>query len=125
MEHVPPRVRATQGHSIALEAPILKPIVEASEVPVAVHLTKPETWKLIQEDGFLRRMARTHIHFATKPVLARKNNWASCFLQLKVQQALDDGIPLHLSSNGVLLIEGPLPVKYVNQVEEFPDLSDH
>lgn len=120
MGHTPPRIRATQGHSIALETPVLQPVTQASEVPVAVHLTRRSTWDAIQQDGYLRRMARTHIHFATKPVLARTNKWADSCLQLNVQQALDDRIPLFLSSNGVLLVEGPLPVKYVTEVAEFP-----
>lgn len=120
MKHEPPRVRATQGHSITLEAPILQPVTDGAEVPVAVHLTRPATWQLIQQDGFLRRQKRTHIHFATKPALARTNKWASCYLQLDVKQALEDGVPLHLSSNGVLLTAGPLPVKYVTEVAEFP-----
>lgn len=121
MDHVPARIRATQGHSVSLQAPILQTVTEASVVPVAVHLTRPETWQLIQEDGFLRKMGRTHIHFATKPALARTNKWANCYLQLDVKQALDDGILLQLSSNGVLLVEGPLPVKYVAPVVEFPE----
>lgn len=120
MGHTPPRIRATQGHSIALETPVLQPVTQASEVPVAVHLTRRSTWDAIQQDGYLRRMARTHIHFATKPVLARTNKWADSCLQLNVQQALDDRIPLFLSSNGVLLVEGPLPVKYVTEVAKFP-----
>lgn len=122
MDHAPARIRATQGHSISLEAPILQTVTEASAVPVAVHLTRPETWQLIQEDGFLRKMGRTHIHFATKPSLARTNRWASCFLKLDVERALEDGVPLQLSSNGVLLVEGPLPVKYVAQVAQFPEV---
>lgn len=120
MDHAPPRIRATQGHSIALERPVLRPVTQLSDAPIAIHLTSSETWQAIRQDGFLRRMARTHIHFATKPVLARKNKWANAYLQLDVQQALDDGVPLYLSSNGVLLVEGPLPVKYVQEVGGFP-----
>lgn len=120
LDHHPPRMRATQGHTIQLEEPILKPITDPSEVAAAVHVTSKEIWKLIQQDGFLRKMARTHIHFATKLVLARANKWADCFLQLDVGQALADGVTLYLSTNGVLLCEGPLPVKYVKQIEAFP-----
>lgn len=120
MDNALPRIRATQGHSIALETPVLRRVNHQSEAPIAVHLTRPEAWQAIQQDGFLRRMARTHIHFATKPVLARTNKWANTYLQLNVQQALDDGVPLYLSSNEVLLVEGPLPVKYVTEGTEFP-----
>lgn len=120
LDSTPPRIRATQGHSITLEQPVLQPVTQASEAPIAVHLTRPEAWQAIQQDGFLRKMARTHIHFATEPVLARTNKWATCCLQLNVQQALDDRIPLFLSSNGVLLVEGPLPVQYITEVDSFP-----
>eukprot|EP00892_Ulva_mutabilis_P002765 jgi/Ulvmu1/1248/UM109_0046.1 len=122
--HAPPRIRATQGHSVALEAPVLRSVTQESEAPIAVHLTSPDTWQAIQQDGFLRRMARTHIHFATKPVLARKNKWANTYLRLNVQQTIDDGVPLYLSSNEVLLVEGPLPIKYVTEVAAFPASPD-
>lgn len=114
--HEPPRIRATQGHSIHLEAPILLPVTSAEDVVVAMHITSPEALKVIQEDGFLRKMGRTHVHFATSPNLGRKNTWATCFLQLRIADALSDGIPLFRSTNGVLLCEGPLPVKYVDIV---------
>ena len=120
LDHDPPRIRATQGHSFQLEEPVLTPITDPSQAAPAVHVTSKKVWEVIQQDGFLRKMARTHIHFATKPVLARTNNWADCFLQLDVAQALADGISLYMSTNGVLLCEGPLPVQYVTQIEELP-----
>ena len=120
LEHAPPRIRATQGHSFQLEEPVLTPITDPAQVAAAVHVTSKETWRVIQQDGFLRKMARTHIHFATKRVLARTNTWADCFLQLDVEQAVADGISLYMSTNGVLLCEGPLPVNYVKQIEELP-----
>jgi 2'-phosphotransferase len=121
LDHDPPRIRATQGHTVQLEEPVLTPVTDPTQVTVAVHVTSKETWKIIQQDGFLRRMARTHIHFATKPVLARANTWANCFLQLDVGQALADGVNLYLSTNAVLLCEGPLPVKYVKEIKGFEE----
>jgi RNA:NAD 2'-phosphotransferase (TPT1/KptA family) len=111
----PPRIRATQGHSVHLDAPILQPVSDAIQVPLAVHITSQEAWQSIQQDGFLRRMKRTHIHFATSAALARKNSWANCFLRLKTEQAIADGVHLYLSTNGVVLCEGPLPIKYVEE----------
>ena len=115
----PPRIRATQGHSVALDAPILRPVISVEDVADAVHVTSTEAWQLIQQDGFLRRMSRTHIHFATTRALARANRWATVCIRLRLHEALADGIPMFLSSNGVLLIEGPLPVKYLEVISDF------
>jgi 2'-phosphotransferase len=35
----PPRIRAAQGHSVALEDPVLEAVTDASAVPCAVHVT--------------------------------------------------------------------------------------
>jgi RNA:NAD 2'-phosphotransferase (TPT1/KptA family) len=118
-QRIPPAIRATQGHSVHLKSPILTHITSAQSVPEAVHVTSQATWKLIQDDGFLRRMDRTHIHFATRAALGRKNKWADCFLRLKVAEALKDGISLYLSTNGVVLCEGPLPIRFVEEVAGF------
>jgi 2'-phosphotransferase len=120
LDHDPPRIRATQGHSFQLEEPVLHRVSSPDQAPIAVHVTSSETWEAIQADGFLKKMARTHIHFATKRELARANKWADCYLQLDVEKALCDGIELYLSTNGVLLVEGPLPVSYVHRIESFP-----
>lgn len=122
--HSPPRIRATQGHSVKLATPSLVRVTSASQVKAAIHVTSKKTWEDIQLDGFLRRMKRTHIHFATSSQLARKNAWASCFLRLNVLEALSDGVPLFVSSNGVVLCEGPLPIKYVEVVDEAEAFAD-
>ena len=67
-------------------------------------------------------MSRTNIHFATRPVQLRKNHWANVYLLLKLRDALNDGYTFMLSSNNVLLCEGPLPLQYVQHVR-FEDLS--
>ncbi len=67
----PPRIRAAQGHSVQLEAPVLEPVTSASSVPLAVHVTSREGWEGIQGSGTLLRMARTHIHFATQVCVLR------------------------------------------------------
>eukprot|EP00798_Chlamydomonas_sp_ICE-L_P001298 gene1298-32649_t len=119
----PPRVRATQGHSVKLEEPILHGVTDPKKVQVAVHLTSKDGWAAIQASGELSRMKRTHIHFATQAHLARKNSWANVILQLDLEAALADGYEFWLSANDVLLCEGPLPVKYVKQIErsELPE----
>jgi RNA:NAD 2'-phosphotransferase (TPT1/KptA family) len=53
------RVRATQGHSIKLENPLLDAIKGPEEVPLALHATSEEGWERIQRSGQLKRMNRT------------------------------------------------------------------
>lgn len=102
-----------------LETPVLSLVTSASQLPAAIHVTSKETWRKIQADGYLRRMGRTHIHFATHVDLARKNKWANCFLRLRLAEALADGYEVSVSTNGVVLCEGPLPVRYVEEVSGF------
>lgn len=40
-------------------------------------------WQAIQDSGELRRMSRTHIHFATQPNHLRANSWATVLLQVR------------------------------------------
>ena len=40
------------------------------------------SWERIQASGELRRMSRTHIHFASQPKHLRGNDWASVLLQV-------------------------------------------
>ncbi|KAG2442364.1 hypothetical protein HXX76_002450 [Chlamydomonas incerta] len=119
----PPRVRAAQGHTVELAEAVLEPVTAASQVPVAVHVTGVDGWSAIQSSGELRRMKRTHVHFATAPHHLRQNKWAEVYLRLDLQAALDAGLQFGLSSNGVLLCEGPVPVALVEQValEQLPE----
>ncbi|KAG1661561.1 hypothetical protein FOA52_009560 [Chlamydomonas sp. UWO 241] len=114
----PPRIRAAQGHSVSLEAPVLEPVTDAAAVPLAVHITSAEGWEAIQASGELRRMARTHVHFAAQPGHVRTNAWASVLLRLDLGAALAAGHAFGLSTNGVLLTEGPLPASFVTRVLE-------
>eukprot|EP01026_Neomeris_dumetosa_P014747 TRINITY_DN15434_c2_g1_i2.p1 TRINITY_DN15434_c2_g1~~TRINITY_DN15434_c2_g1_i2.p1 ORF type:complete len:221 (+),score=18.59 TRINITY_DN15434_c2_g1_i2:50-712(+) len=116
----PARIRATQGHTIQLETPVLEKIVSVDQVPCAVHVTSRDGWASIQQSGQLLRMDRTHIHFATEAVHLRKNSWAKVFLKLNIEKALEDGIQLWRSTNGVLLAEGPIPVSYLAELDGVP-----
>ena len=119
--HEPARIRAAQGHTIQLETPIFECVTSAATIHTAVHVTSKQGWGKIQQSGVLCRMLRSNIHFATLPVHLRKNHWANVFLLLKLQDALNDGYTFMLSSNNVLLCEGPLPVRYLQHVR-FVDL---
>lgn len=61
------RIRAAQGHTIELAAAILQPVEDARKVPLAIHVTSAANWEKIKESGALRRMGRSHVHFATEP----------------------------------------------------------
>ncbi|KAJ9526834.1 hypothetical protein QJQ45_017786 [Haematococcus lacustris] len=50
---------------------------------IAAQLTVQ--WAAIQQDGYIKRMGRTHIHFATLPGHMRTNSWAQVLLRLDVQ----------------------------------------
>ena len=126
----PPRIRATQGHSVALDNPILAPVTSPQHLAellsldpalplniIIIHVTGEEGWAAIQEAGELRRMSRTHIHFATRPNMMRRNKWASVWLMLDLQGAMEAGHSFHLATNQVLLTEGPLPLIFVDRLD--------
>jgi len=105
------RIRACQGHSIKLESPILSQIVHADECLFAAHATTPEAWLLIKQSGWLSPMSRSHVHFATDPSHMRKR---SVVLILNVPLALEKGLPLFRSTNGVVLCPVPVPLDLVS-----------
>ncbi|KAI9756090.1 MAG: hypothetical protein M1815_004203 [Lichina confinis] len=58
-------IRATQGHSIAIDHKnLLTPLTLETAPAVALHGTYSKSWPLILKSGGLRRMTRTLIHFA-------------------------------------------------------------
>ena len=58
-------IRATQGHSIAIDHEnLLTPLTLETAPAVALHGTYSKSWPLILKSGGLRRMTRTLIHFA-------------------------------------------------------------
>lgn len=77
----------------------------------------------IQKTGEIRRMARTHIHFASEARHMRTNAWANVLLKLDLERALTEGYKFFRSSNGVVLAEGPIPVKYLVPVTKDDVLS--
>ena len=59
-------IRANQGHSIAVESDGLLTPVSESDIPeIVVHGTTHGAWPLIVATGGLKRMTRTHVHFAS------------------------------------------------------------
>lgn len=90
--------------------------------PTVVHVTGEEGWAAIQASGELRRMERMHVHFATRPHMVRRNKWAKVWLRLDLQGAIEAGHDFFLSTNQVLLTKGPIPILYVQQIDEKDDL---
>lgn len=148
------RIRACQGHTVKLDAPVLtrvespehlaRLLAELDEARsnaagggvaaaaggangrcFAAHCTTEAAWALIQRDGFLRRMQRTHVHFATRGYLSRHNRDVTIALVLDIPRALAEGHQLFLSTNGVLLSAEDVPVHLVSaeQRANVPELS--
>ena len=105
------RIRASQGHSIALRTDdLLTPITDASQFPIVVHGTKRKSWASIKEQG-LCRMTRNHIHFATAlpradNVISGMRTSSNVLVYLDVAKVLEAGIPLFVSANRVVLSPG-------------------
>ncbi|VDC03338.1 unnamed protein product [Peniophora sp. CBMAI 1063] len=103
-------IRAAQGHSLAtVKLDDLKPILTASDVPMAVHGTNQQAWKAISEQG-LSKMKRNHIHLAqgvpSDGVISGMRNSAQVLIYIDLERALADGLKFYLSDNGVILSEG-------------------
>jgi 2'-phosphotransferase len=109
------RIRATQGHSIALgeDAGLLTAITAEKAPKAIIHGTYFSSWPAILEDGGLRPMGRTHVHFATGvpedgEVVSGMRSSVEVLVYVNVAKALADGSGLRwwTSENGVVLTEG-------------------
>jgi 2'-phosphotransferase len=75
-------IRAAQGHSLAIEQEtgLYTPLTPETAPPAVVHGTYRKAWPLILRSGGLKRMGRTHIHFAPAeppPAAAYSNSSSS------------------------------------------------
>ncbi|KAI0272710.1 KptA family-domain-containing protein [Gloeopeniophorella convolvens] len=102
-------IRANQGHSMKAVKLDLKPLLSASDIPMAVHGTNIKAWESIAKQG-LSKMKRNHIHIAQgvpgDGVISGMRVSAQVLIYIDVQKALDAGILFFLSENGVVLTEG-------------------
>ncbi|KAK2145403.1 hypothetical protein LSH36_685g02020 [Paralvinella palmiformis] len=57
------KIRANQGHSIEVDDLELTPVTDTSQYTDVIHGTYMKYWPSIRSEG-LKRMGRTHIHFA-------------------------------------------------------------
>nr|CAB3220637.1 protein argonaute-2 [Phallusia mammillata] len=104
------KIKATQGHTVKVENLALDPVTDASKYPKVVHGTSLEAWQTIQKQG-LKRMTRTHIHFAIgmpgdEDVLSGMRNSSDVVIVLNLDKALKAGLKFFISSNKVILSEG-------------------
>ena len=132
-------IRANQGHSITVDTDgLLTPITkDAGNIPATVvHGTDDRAWPLILKSGGLRRMTRTHIHFApglpagftsleenidAASVVSGMRASSTVLIYIDVDAALEQGIPFFVSENGVVLSPGDeggvLPYTFFKRVE--------
>lgn len=118
-------IAANQGHSMAGIEVAMRRIERPEEVPVCIHGTNLTAWNIIKECGYLSRMRRQHIHFSKGlpsdgGVISGMRNSARVLLYLDVPKALEDGVALLESANGVLLTPGvgttgQLPLTYISK----------
>lgn len=126
-------IRASQGHSLKFIDPDLLltaiPSDELAQIPVIVHGTYQQPWKIIQEQG-LNRMNRNHIHFAPglpkdkEQVISGMRKTCTVYIYVDaVKCANHPDIVFYRSSNGVLLTagvggDGTLPVEFFSHVTD-------
>lgn len=112
------RLRATQGHSATLglaEGAGLTPITYAAEAPIAIHGTTKAAVPLIEASGGLKPMSRVHVHFACglpgkDGVISGMRADSAVMYHLDVAAALNMGLKLFKSSNGVILCSDFIPL---------------
>lgn len=117
-------IKANQGHTLKAVKLDLKPVLSVSDIPsgVAVHGTDIQAWEIISTEG-LSKMKRNHIHLAQgRDAVSGMRKSAKVMIYIDVQKALDAGIKLFLSDNGVILTEGDergfLPWRFFSRVED-------
>ncbi|CAH8842039.1 unnamed protein product [Trichobilharzia szidati] len=114
------RIRAFQGHSVNIEGLDITLIENPQDYPTVVHGTYFRNWDGIRREG-LKRMGRTHIHFAPgevgeSGVISGMRSSAEIVIYIDIMKAVNDGYKFYLSKNNVILCEGNsegcLPTKY-------------
>ena len=124
-EGVHMEIRANQGHSmegISVEA-LCEKISSPDDLPVAglaVHGTYRNVIDRIKSEG-LKTMGRNGVHFATQEMgsdsmISGMRKSAQVLIYLDVVKALEEGLPLYLSSNKVLLCPQTVPPRFFKRI---------
>jgi 2'-phosphotransferase len=130
-------IRANQGHSLEVASEnLLTPITEETMPSMVVHGTTHAAWPQIVATGGLKKMARTHVHFAsglpagfksedtdtTAPVISGMRNSSSVLVYVNIKKAVEAGVKFWKSENGVILSEGDenglIGLQYFSKVED-------
>lgn len=131
-------IRANQGHSLKVASEsLLTPITEENLPSTVVHGTTHSAWPLIVATGGLKRMTRTHVHFASglpagfssedkdgsaAPVISGMRNSSSVLVYLDIKKAMEAGVKFWVSENGVILSEGDekgiIGLQFFSKVED-------
>ncbi|KAF2717037.1 phosphotransferase KptA/Tpt1 [Polychaeton citri CBS 116435] len=134
-------IRANQGHSLKVESDsLLKPVTTDNLPEAAVHGTSHAAWVQIVSSGGLKPMGRNHVHFApglpngfrsvlengdatvTPPVISGMRSSSTILVFLDLHKALEAGIKIWTSDNGVILTEGDcngfVPLELLKRVED-------
>jgi putative RNA 2'-phosphotransferase len=106
------KIRATNGHSVLLNKPIMTPITE-NKFAWVVHGTTIFSWKKIQESGFLKKMNRDYIHFAIDSSHLRNESQVEIYLYLQIDELLRDGYKLYITTNNVVASIQDIPIQYL------------
>lgn len=121
-------IRANQGHSIdSIDPDLLMEKLSDEQVmalPMIVHGTYRTPWEIIQKQG-LKKMNRTHIHFATglanDGVISGMRRTSDIYIYIDAEHCVKDGITFYRSDNGVILtdgVDGQLEPKYFAAVTD-------
>ncbi|KAH0375625.1 phosphotransferase KptA/Tpt1, partial [Aureobasidium melanogenum] len=131
-------IRANQGHSLEIASEnLLTPITEENLPPTVVHGTTHAAWPLIVATGGLKKMTRTHVHFASglpagfksedkdanaAPVISGMRNSSSVLVYVDIKKAMEAGVKFWKSENGVILSEGDengvIGLQFFSKVED-------
>ncbi|KAI4715307.1 hypothetical protein E4T48_08512 [Aureobasidium sp. EXF-10727] len=131
-------IRANQGHSLEIASEnLLTPITDENLPSTVVHGTTHAAWPQIVATGGLKKMARTHIHFASglpagfesqdkdannAPVISGMRNSSSVLVYVDIKKAMEAGIKFWKSENGVILSEGDdkgvIGLQFFSKVED-------
>lgn len=142
-------IRANQGHSLAIASEsLLSPVTDDDVPSVVVHGTTHSAWPLIVATGGLKKMGRTHVHFASglpagfksvnetdqggaageasdkaaPTVISGMRKTSSVLVFLDIRKAMQGGLKFWLSDNGVILCEGDengvIDLQYFSKVED-------
>ena len=110
------KIRAVQGHSITTikEDAIYEEITDPNEFPMCVHGTDRKAWTNFIRFQGLKKMARTHIHFARglpgdDGVISGMRYSTEVVIQIDMEKAIGDGYRFFKAKNDVILCAGKSP----------------